>query len=469
MSAQESGPEEDSKPSVAQPSIPVVVHASAAAISFIALALALLLGVVAAFVGGGLGAAGAGPMFGAMLLGQGVEVEARVLFGPRLSAATAFVPLGAIVPLAFRLTRIGFAREWLRVRRGRILPAFAGGFVAVVVGFLLSTIGDVSVGLSLASFGAQVTSRPLWAFAVGAAPWLLAALIINSPPAARILRGLFVLQIVSVVLAVGYLLLLLLELDLSAGLFIGAFLGLTVAGFMFSTNLLLILLVLPLGGAVGIRYGGETLSVGMVTLLRQAPSQPVLWGLVVFAVAAVVLLGWRDGAAPDLRTALVRTRTTLIAATATVLPMLLLGSIYGDAASELGFLSRFFGGFSGGSFSTSFGSTGQPARWVIVAVVSGLILFVTHVVAARRAGLSWASDQSLSSSGQDIVKTTSGRLRNAAEQARQAAEAARRASENLADDSSSTPPTAPPQDVPPADGGGTGPTTTDPGGPEPPR
>jgi hypothetical protein len=151
----------------------------------------------------------------------------------------------------------------------------------------------------------------------------------------------------------------------------------------------------------------------------------------------------------------------LIAATATVLPLLLLGSIRGDLGGELGLLDLFIGSFSGGNFSTSVGSTGQPLRWLLIAIVAGLILFLTHVIAARQAGLSWSSDQNLSASGQEIVKSTSMRLKGAAEQARQAAEAARRAGESLADgkDAPATPPETPPatstQDEPPADAGST--------------
>ncbi len=414
-----------------RPSIPLVVHASAAAMSAVAIVVAVLYGLIAAISDQSLAAASAGPMFGASLLGQGLGVDAGIRFGPRLSLTAGFVPFGLVVLIALVLPRLGFVSAWLRVRSARILPALAGGAVAVVVSLLLASLADTRIGTQFLVLDAEVQFRPLWAFITGAAPWLLAVLFANSAAAAAMLRGLLALQAVFVVGLTGYVMVELLDSEAPLTVILLVSLGLVLPLLAVSANLIAMLLVFPLGGALGIRAPGDSLSIGFVELLRANPSVPILWGLVAVSVAAVVLIGWRDGASPDLRTALRHIRTSLVTATAVILPMLLLGNLYGSLGGELGLLDLFVGRVSGLDFSTSVGSTGQPLRWILILLVAGIILLLTHVVAARRAGLSWASDQSLTATGQNIARTTSTRLRSATEQAKRAAEAARLAGENL--------------------------------------
>lgn len=432
----------------ARPSIPLVVHAGASLLSALAVVVALLVGLASAIIEGELEAFGLGPAVGSMLLGQGLGFETGIRFGPGLSATVGFVPFGIIVPAAFVLRRIGFTAAWLKVRSARLLPAAAGGLVAVFVSLLLTLPDEGGFGTRFFAVAADSTFRPGWAFVAGAAPWLLAVLLANNAIAAAILRGLVALQGLVVLGVFG--------LIIVEGLDAGApFLGLlgfalffAVATLAISINLVTMVLAVPLGGAIGVRFGDFSESVGLITLLQEDPSTPVLWTGVLLSVAGIALLAWRDGPSSDFPVALLRIRNILIATTAVILPMLVLGRLYGDFGAELGLLDPFVGRSGSGSFSASVGSSGQPLRWLIIAPVMALLLLITQVILARTAGLSWASNDSLSARGQDIARTTSGTLRGAAERAKRAAEAARAAAETASPPSQSAGEEQPPSPAP---------------------
>lgn len=406
----------------AKPTIPPVVYAGAALLSLFALVVAVLVGIITAAAGREAQLLTVGPIIGGMMLGQGVEFGGAIVFGPSISTSIAFLPFGVIVPAAFVLERIGFTSAWLRVRSARFLPAIAGGVAAFVAALLLTRPSGADYSGFDFRFFVEPAFRPGWAFLAGAAPWLFAVLMANHAPSRDILRGLLVLQGLSIVLIAGWFVYFgvreegITEIAFLVGGFFGAMLG----AMPIVTNTIAQALVVPFGGAVGARTTNfSTDAEGLLSLLRENPSAPALWVTVLIAVGSVVLLGWRIGPSSDLRSALLGIRSTLIGATAVVLPILLLGRIYGGFAAELGLL-----GSGRADFSASFGSAGLALRWPLILLLMALVLLVTQVVVAQRAGLSWASSENLTAQGQAIARTTSGTLRGAAERARLAAEAA---------------------------------------------
>lgn len=425
-------------PSVAN--VPLLVHAGAAIMPIIALGLAILLGVLSAIIGRELSSFGVGPAVASMLLGQGLTGRVGILLLGDVSASVALVPFGVILPVAFLLDRIGFTSPWLRVKHARFLPAAVGGVAAIVIGFLLSLISESGIRSSVLLIAFDASPRPLWAFVAGAAPWLLAVLIANFPAARRILLGLLALEallVLGVVVLTGYAGL---ESGIGLGSTLVAMLGMLIVTLAVSANVVAALVVLPLGGALGARTSESSFSIGFYELFLDRPDTPVLVLLLIVAIGSVILSALRAGTPSDLRDALLKARTFLLAATVAILPILLLGRLYGDFGA--GLLDAFVGGFLGGSFGVGVGSSGQPLRWILIALFAGIIHVATSVVLARRAGLSWASDQNLSAAGQGVVAETSSRFKGAAERARQAAEAAKAAGQSAA-----TPPT---QDTEPA-------------------
>ena len=406
----------------AKPSIPPVVYAGAALLSLFALVVAVLVGIIAAALGREAQLLALGPIIGGMMLGQGLEFGGAIVFGPSISSSIAFLPFGVIVPAAFVLQRIGFTSAWLRVRSARFLPALAGGVAAFVVALLLTRpSGADYVGFDFRFF-VEPAFRPGWAFLAGAAPWLFAVLMANHAPSRDILRGLLVLQGLFIVLIAGFFVYVAVREEgiTDIAFLVGAFFGAMLGAIPIVINTIAITLVAPFGGAIGARTTDfSTDAEGLLFLLRQDPSSARLWGIVLIAVGSVVLLGWRIGPSSDLRSALLGIRSTLIGATAVVLPILLLGRIYGSFAAELGLL-----GSGRSDFSASFGSAGLALRWPLILLLMALVLLITQVVVAQRAGLSWASNENLTTQGQALVRTTSGTLRGAAERARLAAEAA---------------------------------------------
>lgn len=417
--------EDKSGDAPAKQSIPWVVHAGAALVPALAIVVALVVGVIASVVAGTLEPLSLGTMVGAMMLGQGLDVFAAAGFplGMRFRATLGFVPFGVIVPAAFVLHRVGFTSAWLRVRSARLLPAVAGGLASFVVAILLTRPSEPTFRGDLIAFVVEASFRPGWALLVGAAPWLLAVLLANHAPSATILRGLLILQgivVAGIMLLSGYVFF---EEGAPFSVVIAVTLIAGILGLAVSTNLIAMLLVMPLGGAVGARFGEFSESFSLLEFLRNDSSNLYLWALIAVSVGGTALLGWRAGPHPDLRSAVRSVGDTFIGATAVVLPMLLFGRFYGDLSSELGLAGfRLPGGSA--AFAASFGSSGQPVRWVLILAVMGLILLVTHVLAAQQAGLSWASSENLSTQGQTIARTASGTLRDAAERARLAAEAA---------------------------------------------
>lgn len=436
-----------------RPSIPWVVHAGAAIVPAFAVLVAVLVGLTSAISFREVEALSVGAAFGGLMVGQGIGLGGSILFGPRFFFTAGFVPFGIVVPAAFLLNRIGFTSAWLRVKGAQLLPAASGAVAAFVVALLLTRPSGLDLRTFEFSVGIESAFRPGWALVAGAAPWLLAVLLANHAPSAAIMRGILALQAVLVVgstLFVGYVAL---DEGLPAAAVIGGSIGFAFAILAMSANLIVMVLVVPLGGGIGLRVGEFRESAGIVTALQENSSDPYLWTVIVISVAAVIALGWLDGPSSDLSMALVRIRSTLIGATAVILPMLVLGRFYGNLGGQIGLLGDFIGGRTGGDLDASVGSSGQPLRWLLILVSMAVLMLLTHVVVARQAGLSWASNESLNARSQQIVRTTSGTLRGAAEQARLAAEQARLAAEAAASSAgAAAAPTAPPtiSDVPAA-------------------
>jgi hypothetical protein len=429
---------------VTPPRVPGIVFAMTALPAAVALVFSLLIGIISAVAAEGEAGSAfrVGPTLGALLLGQGLYASIRVAFLFSSSGTFGAIPIGYIIICALVLTRLGFVSAWLKVRRAWFLPAAAGGIVAFLVAPLLVVLGesDFSGDGFRMILGAE--NRPLAAFVVGAAPWLLAVLYANMDVARRIVVGLFGLQVLAALYAAGALFVN--SEDLSFGAALGATLLMFIVALGYAANVVSLVVTLPFFGSVGIRIAGNAdfnETFGLYGFMREEPGLLVPYFIILVAVAGVVALAVMVPPPATMQDALAEVRRFLLAATAILLPALWLGRIYGSVGGD-----AF--GFGSLAVDSWVGSTGQPFRWIGMAIAMGVVHLLTLVVRARQAGMSWAADQALASQGRSLATDARSRAKSLAEQASAAAEAARAAAASAA--ASAPAPSAPAPSAPAA-------------------